>query len=90
MLRHVCRADLNAGDCVSASGILLESGKFGTPCERMHTANARCGGTEAPGRLDLPDDPQAASASAQVAAATAIRYWLHRLFLTSWVLRERV
>lgn len=79
LLRHVCAADWNAGDCVSASGILmpppaLGSGKLATPCERMHSANASCGLTEAPVRLDLPDDPQAASASAQVAAANAMVY----------------
>ena len=85
LLRHFCTAGLNAGDCVSASGILLPSGKLGTPCARMHTANATCELTEAAVRLGLPDDPQAASASAQAAAATAIRYWLHRRFLTPWV-----
>jgi hypothetical protein len=89
-LRHTCAADLNAGEFVTASGILGPSGKFGTPCERMHTANASCGLTEAPVRLELPNDPQAASVSVQAAAATAIRYWLHRRLLTRSVLRERV
>jgi hypothetical protein len=55
----------------------------------MHTANATCGLTEAPVRLVLLDDPHAASANAQAAAAAAIRCWLRRRSFTPWVLRER-
>jgi hypothetical protein len=44
----------------------------------MHLANATYGLTEAAVPLDLPDDPQAASASAHAATAAAIRYWLNR------------
>jgi hypothetical protein len=76
LLRHFCTAGLNAGDRASASGILLPSGKLGKPCARMHTANATGELTDAAVRPGLPDDPQAASASAQAAAATAITYWL--------------
>jgi hypothetical protein len=44
---HECAADWNAGDCkVAAEPIRIcwpltfGSGKFGTPCQRMHLANA--------------------------------------------------
>lgn len=53
----------------------LGSGKFGTPCERMHWLNAK----NAPSRLELLallDDPQAVTVRAQPTAMSAIkRLW---------------
>ena len=73
LLRHVCAAYWNAGDCATPSGMLGPSGKFGTPCERMHFANAsRLDRSEAAVPVGLVEDPQAASAMLQVAAANAM------------------
>jgi hypothetical protein len=74
-------AEANAG----ASGLMLfgitspcpgwGSGKFGTPCERMHRVMASNGPPPAPAPLGLADDPQAAIATAQPIATstTAVR-----------------
>lgn len=78
---HVFWADWNAGDW----GLIPElapiwtppdepgSGKFGTPCERMQSANLmpEASALENPGR-EFADDPHAASASAHPAATRAI------------------
>src|SRR5580704_1555836 len=73
LLRHVCAAFWNAGDCAIPSGTLGPSGKFGTACERMQFANAsRLGRFEAVVPVGLVEDPQAAIAIVQVAAANAI------------------
>ncbi len=73
LLRHVCAAFRNAGDCATPSGMLGPSGKFGTPFERMHFANAsRLDRFEAVVPVGVVEDPQAASVRVQVAAAVAI------------------
>src|ERR1019366_3580109 len=86
-LLHVCSADTNAGAC----SLIPEpgpptgepgSGKFGTPCERMQSANSSASVSPLPvpaALLGLPEDPQAATASTQLTAASAIdrlRRWL--------------
>jgi hypothetical protein len=74
---HACWADWNTGDCGSSpdrgvsviSPRRVGSGKFVTPCARMHRANVSPGlSVEAAG---LADDPHALSASAQPAIAKA-------------------
>ena len=73
LLRHVCAAFRNAGDCATPSGMLGPSGKFGTPFERMQVANAsRLDRFEALVPVGVVEDPQAAIATLQVAAAVAI------------------
>jgi hypothetical protein len=76
---HARLADLNAGVPVSAT--LVEppppfgSGKLGTPCARMQSANSTAGeGVPEPVALLGPcEDPQAASAMAQTASAAGRR-----------------
>ena len=63
----------------------LGSGNFGTPCERMQSANLTPADTLAPEvLLGWPEEPQAASASAEQAATaiamTRISRALYRLF----------
>jgi len=57
-----------------APPFVVGSGKFATPCERMHSANlsAAASGIELAGVVDLVDDPQAAIAIAHVTAASLI------------------
>src|ERR1039458_4934613 len=86
-LLHVCSADTNAGAC----SLIPEpgpptgepgSGKFGTPCERMQSANSSASVSPLPvpaALLAPPADPHAATASMQLTAASAIdrlRRWL--------------
>jgi len=49
------------------------SGKFGTPCKRMQSANLIPAGSpfEPDPLFDLPEDPHAVSATAQPAVASA-------------------
>jgi hypothetical protein len=55
--------------------LALGSGKFGTPCERMHFENAKKRVPPLPEWLDLPPEvPQAASARAQPMIAAAKRW----------------
>ncbi len=89
--RHVLIADLNAGELTSiVDGRTIPktvlagpdgatppgSGNLGTPCERMHLANASCPELLefplAAERLGLLPDPHAAIATAQVTAASVI------------------
>ena len=76
---HARWADWNAGDCGLIPELGLKnplepfapgSGRFGTPWERMQFANLRAD-VLAPEELalGLPEDPQAAIATAQLAAA---------------------
>jgi hypothetical protein len=62
-------AGLNEGKLVSASGMLGPSGKCGTPCARMHCANATYLLTEAVVWLGLLPEPQAATAIATPGAS---------------------
>ena len=51
------------------------SGKFGTPCERMQSANWSASVSPLPvpaALLGLPEDPQPATASTQLTAASTI------------------
>jgi hypothetical protein len=77
-LEHAFWASWNAGDWGSIPELeliwipppALGSGKFGTPCERMQSANLI--GAEPPLALEeLAEDPHALSASAQPTAASA-------------------
>src|ERR1039458_3238064 len=79
---HAFWADWNAGDCVlmlfgmTGGPFGLGSGKFGTPCERMHSATLSAGLPLAAALLGLPEGPHAAIATAQLMAASAIeRVW---------------
>jgi hypothetical protein len=76
MLAHACCADWNAG----ARELMLEgrltppfglgSGKLGTPCLRMQSAYLiPCEAPLLAAALGLPEDPHAASATAQTSAA---------------------
>ena len=73
---HARLADLNAGVPVSATTLVeppppFGSGKLGTPCARMQSANSTAG-EEVPEPvvpLGPCEDPQAASATAQTASA---------------------
>ncbi len=63
---------------VDPSPFGVGSRKFGTPCERMHSANlsAAVTGLEAVVCVGVLDDPQAAIATAQQVTASAItRAW---------------
>src|ERR1700733_13435183 len=75
-LVHIWRAAIYAGeralivDAMSKPPPALGSGKFGTPCERMHEANLRpC----RPGRTPLPwcelEEPEPAIATRQLPAS---------------------
>ena len=76
---HAFWADWNAGDWgfIPEPGVILMappepagSGKFGTPCERMQSANLipALPPLERDALLGLPDEPQAATADKQAAA----------------------
>jgi hypothetical protein len=76
-LRQACCADWNAGEngLIPESGPIwmvppFGSGKFGTPCERMHSESASAGPALAE-VLRPAEDPQAARATAQVPVARA-------------------
>ena len=77
-LAHVFWADRNAGACgliqlgMTLGPPGLGSGKFGTPCERMHSACLSAGPPLSAALLDLPEDPQAAIARPQLTAISAI------------------
>jgi hypothetical protein len=64
---HACWAALNAGDsALIVFGIVsppaaLGSGKFGTPCARMHSASLSSGPPLAPAGLGRFDEPHAQS-----------------------------
>jgi hypothetical protein len=76
-LRHACCADWNAGEngLIPESGPIwmvppFGSGKLDTPCERMHSESASAGPALAEA-LRLAEDPQAATTTAQLPAASA-------------------
>ncbi len=89
-LAHAFWADWNAGACVLIQlGTTVGppgrgSGKFGTPCDRMHSASLTAGSLLAT-LLGVPVDPQAASATAQLAPASAI-HRLSRWLPSVWVI----
>jgi hypothetical protein len=88
-LLHVCSADWNPGDrsLIPELGLMGEpgSGKVGTPYVRMQSANLSASVSPLPvpaALLGLPEDPQAAIATAQLTAASAItRRWLFGVLL---------
>jgi hypothetical protein len=93
---HSCCADANAGDDTLISdetlypAPALGSGKFGTPCERMQSADATaCPMPVDPVvRLDLADDPQAVIATAHVKAASVTSTLEHSTLTTASVLAD--
>jgi len=80
-LEHASWADWNAGDrglipeleLIWIPPPALGSGKFGTPCERMQSANLSPAAAplEPDRSFDRPEDPHAVSASAQLPTASA-------------------
>src|ERR1035441_106661 len=80
-LAHACFADWNAGDdgLTPAIGwnpppLAPGSGKFGTSCERMHSANLSpaLGVPEVLAPAEDPVDPQAAITRPQLTAISAL------------------
>jgi hypothetical protein len=77
-LLHACSDDLNAGDSVLMSfgmaspPVALGSGKFGTPCARMHCAYLSSGPPLGPVAPAWREDPQPMIAAAQMAAASEV------------------
>lgn len=56
----------------------LGSGKFDTPCARMHRENFSAGSTLEAVVLGVPDEPHAASVNTDEMAISAIRIYLPR------------
>ena len=100
-LWHECAADWNAGDCTvlgepirTVWPLTFGSGKFGTPCERMHLENATPDSTAlavnaevlAPpvGLGELPPHP--ATSTPLKSAATASSQARGRVSLFGWML----
>ena len=59
---------------------VVGSGKFGTPCERMHSANLSSGPLLVGVPFDPRDDPQAVTATKHPAAISGINVLLRWLF----------
>jgi hypothetical protein len=82
---HACWAERNAGDWASPGLIAIlplesGSGKFDTPCERMHRANWRPGVMLAAVVLGLLEDPHAASEKHKAAKAAIVIQHLPRMW----------
>lgn len=73
---HACCADLNTGDWtlmslgITSPPVALGSGKFETPCARMHCASLSSGPLRPPASVGWCEDPQAAIPAAHAIKAS--------------------